>query len=423
MRRHWLAVTFLLGIAVLAIPENWTDFGRRLLGDLVASPAQAQRGGFPNYGWFYRFVVELTYDNEPVDIEVIVSCASQERQILGEGRSVRAVWAPYIFGVRVKDRHGVLVQSPAVCDRDVSKDPLPGDFLPVVFWAPDADNLEFLIAYLHERSYEQPFAKLKFRRATVTEATEADYRRWRDTKWKQNIVPIGDASADRLRGASFFRGEGFFPERDIRNLRLLRMECWSYVRLPLSEALRTKVREHWPASRPSYWLLDRTIASEIVFQRGKEIAAEARKRNLWRRDEPRGLPTFFTGTGINRLSGIGHLEKDQSEFVSGEALRIPYRVETGYPWADDRLFKQSTIDVNVDAAGGADQGFGYCYRDIYQRYFRGRTVAHRFFIDGQLIGTWQNAQGQAPGAAIVERDEYVWHHTKFPLTHELARMQ
>src|SRR4051812_29637890 len=130
------------------------------------------------FGWFYRMVVELSYGGEPLNIEVIIGCGSQERHILGEGRSVRALWAPYIYGVRVKTGEGVLVQSPNICDRELDKAPMPADFLPVVFWAPDAGNLEFMVAYLHEEAYAQPVSKLKFHKATFTEVPRADYDAW-----------------------------------------------------------------------------------------------------------------------------------------------------------------------------------------------------------------------------------------------------
>jgi hypothetical protein len=136
------------------------------------------------FGWFYRMVVELSYGGKPLNIEVIIGCGSQERHILGEGRSVRAIWAPYIYGVRVKTGEGVLVQSPNTCDRELDKAPMPPDFLPVVFWAPDASNLEFMVAYLHEDAYAQPVSKLTFHKATFTEATRADYDAWFQTKWK-----------------------------------------------------------------------------------------------------------------------------------------------------------------------------------------------------------------------------------------------
>jgi hypothetical protein len=108
-------------------------------------------------------------------------------------------------------------------------------------------------------------------------------------------------------------------------------------------------------------------------------------------------------------------------------------VETGYPWASDRLFSQTTLDVNIDTANGADHGFAYCFRDMFSRYlvkrdpvdFQIRPVDQRFFIDGQLVATLPNAIGVAPAAAIVEHDQYLWlsDFFPFPLTHELARMQ
>jgi hypothetical protein len=203
----------------------------------------------------YRFNVELSHGDQPINIEIIIAYGSEARQILGEGRSARAVWAPYIYGVRTRSGEGVLVQSPNVCDRDVVKEPVPADFLPVVFWVPDAGNLEFFIAYLHERAYEQPVSKLTFHRATVTKASEADYKAWRETKWKDNIVPIGDRREDHINGRSYFRGDGFFPKDDPRNKCLLRMSCYSFIRTPIPEEPRELVRKRWPGDHPRYWLL------------------------------------------------------------------------------------------------------------------------------------------------------------------------
>jgi hypothetical protein len=382
------------------------------------------------FGWFYRFVVELSYEDEPLTIEVIIACGSQVRQIMGEGRSARALWAPYIYGVRVKDGHGVLVQSPNVCDRDVNKNPVPADFLPVVLWAPDANDLEFLIAYLHERAYEQPVSKLKFHRATVTEATEADHEAWRAGKWKENIVPVGDPKAEQFGGASFFRGDGFFPKGDARNQGALRMECYSFVRLPMPEALRARLRERWPADGPRYWLLNWTEGDDILRNHAREINDEARRRGLWTTEGIGGNTSFYAGTGVKRPSGVGYIMVGHTAgIIAGEALRIPFRVETGYPWASDRLFTQPTIDVHADTAGGGDQGFGYCFRDVIAHYLRDRITRdlaprdHRIFIDDQLVGVARDRRSTAPGAMIAERDEYLWKNTNFLLSHELARMQ
>ena len=387
------------------------------------------------FGWFYRMIVELSHGGEPLNIEVIIGCGSQVRQILGEGRSARAIWAPYIYGVRTKNGEGVLVQSPNVCDRDVAKEPIPADFLPVVFWAPDAGNLEFLVAYLHERAYEQPVSKLKFQRATITEATEADYKAWRETRWKDNIVPIGDRRDDHVNGWSYFRGEGFFPKEDPRSKLLLRTFCYSFLRVPIPSDLQELIRAQWPPDRRDYWLLAWSTVRPILFEENpnatqywKRFLAEARRRGVLDREEPRGLATFFEGKGVNRNSGVGHIERNPELLASGQGLRIPVRVETGFPWATERMKTQGSFDLHADTAKGADQGFAYCYRDMFGYYFQPpvgeiRAADHRIFIDGKLIGIWPEAKTMAPGAVIVERDEYLWLKNDFPLTHELARMQ
>ena len=384
------------------------------------------------FGWFYRMVVELSHGGEPLNIEVIIGCGSQVRQIPGEGRSARAIWAPYIYGVRTKNGEGVLVQSPNICDRELAKQPMPADFLPVVFWAPDAGNLEFMIAYLHEQAYAQPVAKLKFHKAAFTEVTKADYEAWVQTKWKDNIVPLGDRDDEYNKGQSFFRGFGFFPKGDPRNVETRRPSCHAMLRVPITGMLQDKIRERWPADKPRYWLIDGSTIFTMQNQYPDQLGGGVRSGARWNREIPGSQPSFFRGTGVNRPSGVGHIELVPSEVASGQGLRIPYRVETGYPWASDRLLSQTTLDINIDTANGADHGFAYCFRDMWSHYLvehvpngRARAVEQRFFIDGQLVATLPNALAVAPGAAIVENDQYLWLSdlSPFPLTHELARMQ
>ena len=119
-------------------------------------------------------VVELSHGGEPLNIEVIIGCGSEERQILGEGRSVRAVWAPYIYGVRTKNGEGVLVQSPNICDRDLAKEPSAGGFPSGgVLGPPDAGNLEFLSRICTSAPTRSRSQKLKFHKAAFTEAYRA----------------------------------------------------------------------------------------------------------------------------------------------------------------------------------------------------------------------------------------------------------
>ncbi|MCZ0733022.1 hypothetical protein [Phreatobacter sp. AB_2022a] len=383
------------------------------------------------FGWFYRVNVQLIYENEPLDIEIIVACASQARQIFGEGRSVRAVYAPYMFGVRVRGGHGVLVQSPSICQRNFERFPVPDDYLPIIFWAPDANNLEFLIAYLHERAYEQPVSRLKFVRATITEVTEADHKAWRATRWKDNIIPLADRYDDQLLGVQYFRGDRFFPRDDLRSFGISSiLYCHYYLRLPLPEVMRAELRALRPPGEPRFWLIPHQTAATLRARYHVELRDEVNRRNFGTWGDTNGGPgPLEPGLGLLRPSGTGHLGVRGRDVAAGQAPRIPYRVETGYPWVDQRLHLQRTLDLNIDTAGGADQGFAYCFRDAGSAFFlrdsnnRLPPRDQRYFIDGNLVAEAPGLSSLLPGMTIVENDEYLWANGRFGLKTELGSMQ
>ncbi|WP_093758673.1 hypothetical protein [Tardiphaga sp. OK245] len=377
-------------------------------------------------------VVELSHAGQPLTIDVVIGCGSEVRQIIGEARSARSIWAPYIFGIRAGNGEGVLVQSPNICDRKLDQQPMPADFLPVVFWAPDAGNLEFMVAYLNEQAYLQPISKLTFQKATFTEASKSDYEAWRQSGWKDNIVPLKSRENEYDGKSNFFHGEGFFPKGDPRTELMREISCHAVLRVPLPAGVLTAIRERWPAERPRYWLLDWPTVNALREQYPEEMGTRVQNNPQWDREIPGVQPNFSKALGINRASGVGHIVDLPSDIASGRGLRIPYRVETGYPWASDRLRAQQTLDINFDVANGADHGFAYCFRDMWSYYLKSpgpvstvRPVDQRFFIDGQLVATLPAAIWTAPAAVIVERDEYLWlpDFLPFPLTHELARMQ
>jgi hypothetical protein len=223
---------------------------------------------------------------------------------------------------------------------------------------------------------------------------------------------------------SYFRQNEILPASDARNG--VRMKCYSFLRVPIPEPFRERLRARWPAERPRYWLFGWEEGATILMHT-LEIKAEARRRGLWTTDTI-GMPTFDDARGVKRQSGTGYLETRPDDYNSGEARRIPFRTETGYPWANDRLFTQPTIDVHADTTGGADQGFAYCFRDLYSHYLRNqltRNIAprdYRMFVDDELVGV-ANQKSAAPAGLIAERDEYLWQNLSFPLQHELGGMQ
>jgi hypothetical protein len=393
---------------------------------------------------FYNLNVELEHLGKPLNLHVVISCGSVGRQILGEGRSARSYWAPYIFGIEDQG-HGVLVQSRGDCGRDFEKHPMSADYMPVLFWAPDAKNLEFMIAYLHEDAYTQPVSKLRFIKATMTNATREEYEAWRKTGWKKNILPLASKYQDNVRGVSFFRekpgveGETFWPAGDIRNL-ASPFNCYSMVRMKVPDELRDLVGRRWPSTKPNYWLLRQDQVQGGI--NSAAIVDAIRKLSVRSGGEDRSYEGtahhgFANTEGVTRTTAAAKLPNpfgpDRSpRYDAGLMHRIPYRSEVGYPWASSQLTDTRVNTLTFDTVNGADNGFGYCYRNVVHAFLatpklgdrhRFEIVPHtqRIVIDGQLIGTTTNTRNtHTPHDIIIERDEFIWSISTFPLAIEVA---
>lgn len=402
--------------------------------------------GTIKWSQFYNLNVELEHLGKPLNLHVVISCGSVGRQILGEGRSARSYWAPYIYGIEDQG-HGVLVQTPGICGRDFAKHPIPEDYMPVLFWAPEAKNLEFMIAYLHEDAYAQPVSKLKFIKATMTNATRDEYEVWRRTEWKRNIVPLASRYQDHVRGLDFFRevpGTGkpyFHPDGDVRN-KAYRFACHSMMPMRLPNDLREYARQFWPSDKPKYWLLRRDKLKErITSIEGNEAI---RKLSLRTGGEFRSfggtaLDSFSISAGVTRTAAAAKLPDPYGptyypRYDAGLSHRIPYRSDTGYPWATSELAKTKANTLTFDTANGAGKGFGYCFREVVKAFLGTPKLAQpglveivphtqRIVIDGQLIGETPNTiSSSVPHDAIMERDEFIWAPSSFSLATETARV-
>jgi hypothetical protein len=441
---------WIVGVVVLAacgFALSWLSFFSAVFGGPTLGSLFSRDDGTIKWSWFYNLNVELEHLGKPFNLHVVISCGSVGRQILGEGRSARAYWAPYIFGVEDQG-HGVLVQSPGICGRDFKQYPIPDDYMPVMFWAPDAKNLELMIAYLHEDAYAQPVSKLKFIRATIADATEGQYETWRQTTWRRNIVPLASKVDDHKYNATFFRSvsdyasrpgaeaarRSMFAEGDPRKV-AEQYTCHSILRRRLPEHLRSWVGRHWPNTRPNYWLLDRSVLSEkLSADRGRENDAIAALANSTG-GEAGGFMSqsccmFSGGGGIARVkskSNLGINRGGNGQLGHHQDHRIPYYSTSGFPWASDAISSSKRLTLRIDTANGADQGFGYCYRDVWKKHLKGDPVlshSQEIVIDGKSIGISASASTPTvPFHAIVERDEFLWSVSNTILEVENARNQ
>ncbi|NOU06081.1 MAG: hypothetical protein HOO99_07855 [Hyphomicrobiaceae bacterium] len=405
--------------------------------------------GTIKWSQFYNLNVELEHVGKPLNLHVVISCGSVGRQIVGEGRSARSYSAPYIYGIEDQG-HGVLVQTPGICGRDFKKYPIPEDYMPVLFWAPDAKNLEFMIAYLHEDAYAQPVSKLKFIKATIGEAERANYDVWRKTLWKRNIVPLADVAEEHSTGRSFFNpGDPprhiLFGEDDYRLSAYDGLACYSMVRLRLPQILRDNVQQFWPTDKPNYWLLKRDQILDLI---ETPAAAAAIRAEMKSANEESTVPYMRARRiGFENRSGIAR-SRSRKNLVGGDfdnhvaqfglSHRIPYRSEFGYPWATTALRDTRKSTLSFDVAGGADQGFAYCYRNVATAYIGSPPTQHNgpkypvtvepfrqtILVDGREIGASEGATLYfAPHDAIIERDEFIWSSSITRLSKETARNQ
>lgn len=365
---------------------------------------------------YYRVTVSLIHEqDEPVEIDVIIGCRTELRQILGESVSGRMVRVPYTYGVRTKDGQAVIMQTPNICGEDPAK-VVPDDYLPMLFYAPDADNLEFMIAYVSEMAYEQKVSKLTFRKATITRASKEDYEAWKQTA-PANVVPDKKVKS---RFAHYFGG-GVFPKDDPRNEMIV--ACRSVIKSPVPEELKAEIRALWPADRPRFWkpeLDDRRFRK--IRNRAKSAA---KKLNYFGNDQGGEISTILEGKGIRRKNGLGDLTGGGGKRGFGEARRIPYSRSSGLPWHKPGTPLLS-IDIRMNMADGADQGFAYCYRDLahIEMHYQDNIIREwRFFVDGEQVAGVARAGVVFSPKWLIERDEFVFVISDFGLNPELARQR
>lgn len=374
---------------------------------------------------FYRLKVSLTHkpNSLPVEIDMIIGCGSKTRQVLGESASSISIRVPNIYGIQLESGEGVLVQTPDVCGED-PKEIIPDDFMPLMFYAPDADDLEFMIAHVSTISYDQKFSQLLFHKATVEKATKEDFEKWKN-RGVPNIIDT------RLTSNGFYEGifsQYYPPENDIRYGEA-QIGCYSKIRVPIPERMKKEIRALWPDEKPKIWVPARDndngwISFNTLVQKAfKERGSDQETISLLGRDNDRDYTGHTASSGIYNPQGNGGIDIDQyrspnSSLYFGEALRIPYRTNTGYPWISAEIKSKKyqrrsqalklsisgrppadevyvsppdSYEYYLDTKLGADKGFAYCYRDVGSR-FRDLKLAYSHDSRKQRQSYWSHSR-------------------------------
>lgn len=394
---------------------------------------------------FYRLKVYLTHkpDNMPVEIDMVIGCGSKSTQVIGESASSISIRIPNIYGIKLNSGEGVLVQTPDVCGED-PKEIIPKDFMPLVFYAPDADDLEFMIAHVSTISYDQEFSNLLFHSASVEEVNSEDFEIWQDTG-AQNIIET------RLTANGIFEGafSQYYPPDDDIRYAVQQITCKSVIRVPILEEMRPQISQWWPENKPQFWMPNISEGDRVKLTGLVQKAFNGRKQNIESRillgrdndNDYRGLAGL---SGIYNPNGQGGIKIGKNPNLNysmyfGEALRIPYRTNTGYPWLAAEvknkkytqiqsefelpqppaekiyIYPPDSYDYHLDTEKGADKGFAYCYRELKRRFVdpeiaydsnKSIPVIHNYptklFVDDQLEISTEN---RVP-TVWIEEDRY-----------------
>jgi len=184
------------------------------LGLLAASLLPAcGRGGSPYVksveqtpsGFFRVFAdIRVKETGEIVKLDYVVACGGTVTNWTYTTSSVSFGMTPQIMLVPTSSGQLIGARTPEVCDgnqwqpipkwngrRPPGPDPepdyyiekVPDDFLPLLMWYPNADDLSFSIGYLSDVAYESPYSKMELLDSGI-EAT--DYEAWK--VWRERAA-------------------------------------------------------------------------------------------------------------------------------------------------------------------------------------------------------------------------------------------
>lgn len=239
---RWLVVASLLVVGgLLAIPS----LSRAPRQWRFTKPVEVKKAG-QDHAYYYRFKASYAYKGEPLDFDIVVGCIVSATTYKDNDRTVDVGIAPMVFGLKMKDGRGVVVQPPKACQGETTENgEVPNTLLPLTVTYESADAPWFGLAYASEDAYGSPISELKFFGASISRATFEEWQAWRRTEAPKNFITY------ELLGINA-KNKWVHPQWK-PGFRAMASECsgFSWVKLP--ESVREAIRPYWPPSKPRYW--------------------------------------------------------------------------------------------------------------------------------------------------------------------------
>jgi hypothetical protein len=367
---------------------------------------------------YFRMVTSVEVDGrERLDIDLVVECQCDPVKPLGGSTSYRAVRVPFIYGVKTKAGHAVLVLTPLACG---IAEKMPSDFLPLLLWTDNADDLEFLTAYTSEAGDEHSSSRLKLLSVRFSAATAEDHLAWTKTAPK-NVVTDGDIFRPHG-GKGSYRQIAVSAGQDGSVGRYGSIGCSGMWRLPIPETDRARVRALWPENRPEFW------APRGWFPNGLsaiQAHVQASPAAAFRHNVYHGGPIL----GLLRKNGSGIAEQTKS--LDGALPLDTYPIDAGFSYVHKRegQFRTTRENVRVNIGSEAVRGQMYCTRwpvdeaSIKQANGGHEFVTYEVDLGGRVLESKTGPEESGGGLNVIERDQYWLQPIGIGLSSETGRLR
>ena len=154
----------------------------------AAVPKSDEQSVVPDGFFRVHADVRVKVTGEIVKIDYVASCGAIVSSWSFTTSSVTYGMAPHVMLVPTESGELIGVRTPDVCDAqmwwpvkidgETFQNP-PADFLPLIMWYPDADNIDFAIGYLSDKAYESPYAKIELMSSGIAKSNLEEWRAWK----------------------------------------------------------------------------------------------------------------------------------------------------------------------------------------------------------------------------------------------------
>ena len=167
-------------------------------GKVAQSPYVESVEELPS-GFFRVFAdIRVKESGEIVKLDYVVACGGTVTNWTYTTPSASFGMSPHIMIVPTASGELIGARTPNVCDASLwepweirSKaypappdgyfDPVPDDFLPLLMWYPNADDIGFAFGYLTDKAYESPYAKMEVLSSGIAKSSLEEWLIWRES--------------------------------------------------------------------------------------------------------------------------------------------------------------------------------------------------------------------------------------------------